>query len=81
MKSTYTKSLDIIRHLLIIGLSIYFIYLIWGWSWIWALILAIPIYVIVMNIVGFATLPFYAKTPENRKLKKEFDDFQDEYLS
>jgi hypothetical protein len=54
--------------------------LIWEWNWIVGLIAAIPIYVIIMNIIGFITLPIYALTPENRNAKKEFDDFNDDYL-
>ena len=69
-KSSFTIILDIIRNILILAISGYIVYLLWNWHWLAAIIGAIPIYIIVMNIIGFITLPLYLLTPENRLLKK-----------
>ena len=69
-KSGTTIFLDIIRNLLVLAAACYLVVLIWKWNWIVGLIAAIPVYVIMLNLVGFLTLPFYKFTPENR-LKAE----------
>lgn len=74
-KSSFTIFLDLFRNTLIFIATGYIVYLLWSWHWLSAIILAIPIYIIVMNIIGFMTLPFYRLTPENRRLKEEFDKF------
>lgn len=69
-KSSFTITLDIIRNLLIIAITIYLLIIIWKWNWIVAIICSIPIYVIIMNIIGFISLPLYYLTPEHRKSKQ-----------
>lgn len=65
-KSGMTILLDVLRHLLIIGATMYIVSRIWIWQWVVALIAAIPIYVIILNIIGFLMLPLYSLTPETR---------------
>ena len=65
-KSAVTIALDLGRWLLILGATGYLLVLLWRWNWIVTIVAAIPILVVVMNIVGFATLPLYLFTPENR---------------
>jgi len=69
-KSGLTVVFDIFRHLLVIVIAIYCVSLIWNWNWIVALIAAVPVYIVVLNVIGFLTLPLYAFTPEN-KLKRQ----------
>lgn len=71
-KSGTTIFLDILRNLLILAAACYLVVLIWKWNWIVALIAAIPVYVIMLNLVGFLTLPLYSFTPENRLKAKGF---------
>ncbi len=71
-KSGTTIFLDIFRNLLILAATSYVVFLIWKWNWIVALIAAIPVYVIMLNLVGFLTLPLYLFTPENRLTAKAF---------
>ena len=68
-KSSIVKLLDIFRNLLIILLTIYLLQLLWTWSWIVTIIVAIPVYVIVLNIIGFVTLPLYYLSPERKSLE------------
>lgn len=72
-KSSFAKILDIIRNLLIIITTIYLLTFIWRWNWIIAIICAIPVYVIIMNIIGFVTLPLYYLTPEHKESKQVLD--------
>ncbi len=50
--------------------------MIWKWNWIVALLSAIPIYIVMLNLIGFATLPLYMLTPANRLKAKAFKTFQ-----
>jgi len=75
-KSGVTISLDIFRHLLIIAGTGYAVFLIWKWNWIIALISAIPVYIVMLNLFGFITLPLYAFTPENRLKAKTLKAFE-----
>lgn len=75
-KSGATILLDILRNLLIIAATGYVILLIWQWHWIVALIAIIPVYIIMLNLLGFITLPLYTLTPENRLNKKAFNAFE-----
>jgi len=75
-KSGITILLDVFRHLSILAATGYAIFLIWNWNWIVALLAAIPVYIIMLNLVGFLTLPLYAFTPENRLKAKAFKAFE-----
>jgi len=74
-KSLVTIIFDVIRNILILIATIYVLSLLWQWHWLSAVVGAIPIYVLIMNIIGFLTLPVYLLTPENRLLKKTSDAF------
>ncbi len=75
-KSGTTIFLDILRNVLILIATGYAVFLIWKWNWIIALIAAIPIYVVMLNLFGFLTLPLYAFTPENRLKAKTLKAFE-----
>ena len=68
--------LDIVRNFLILVAAGYTVFLIWKWNWIVALLADIPIYVIMLNLIGFLTLPLYRLTPENRLKSKAYKAFQ-----
>ena len=76
-KSGTTILLDVFRILLVLGATCFAVLLIWRWSWIVALIAAIPVFVIMLNLLGFLTLPLYSFTPENRLRAKIFKALQD----
>jgi len=80
-KSNVTIFLDVIRNLLILLITGYAVYRIWNWNWIVGLISAIPIYILVMNLVGFATLPLYTLTPESKLIRKGFKNIEDGNVS
>lgn len=70
-KSGTTIILDIVRHLLIIAATGYFVFLIWQWNSIVALLVSIPIYIVAINLFGFLTLPlYYYLTPEFRLARR-----------
>lgn len=76
-KSWTTIFLDILRNLLVLIATGYVVFLIWKWNWIVALVTVIPIYIIMLNLFGFLTLPLYIFIPENRmkyKASKAFED-------
>lgn len=70
IKSSFTKILDFTRNLLIVLTTLYLLTFLWKWHWIYAIVGAIPIYIILLNIFGFLTLPLYLLTPENKEFKK-----------
>ena len=72
-KSSFTKFLDFFRNIVILILTGYVLYLLFGWHWLASIIGAIPIYIIIMNIIGFLTLPLYLLTPEKKLLRKTSD--------
>ena len=65
-KSKTTVALDWVRHLLILSGTSCVVIAVWRYSWIVAILVTIPIYVIMLNLCGFLTLPLYLFTPENR---------------
>ena len=69
-KSGTTIFFDIIRHLLILSGTCYVVFLVWQRNWLVAVIAAIPIYLILLNLIGFLTLPLYVLTPESRLAAK-----------
>lgn len=75
-KSVITIFLDILRNLLILIATSYAVILIWKWNWIIALIAAVPVYIVMLNLFGFLTLPLYAFTPENRLKAKALKAFE-----
>ncbi len=75
-KSGTTIFFDIVRNLLILVATGYAVFLIWKWNWIFALIAAVPVYIVMLNLFGFLTLPLYAFTPENKLKAKTFKAFE-----
>lgn len=71
-KSGPTIFLDVVRNLLILAATGYAGFLIWEWNWIVALIVAIPVYVIMLNVIGLLMVPLYLLTPETRLRTKVF---------
>src|SRR4051794_24382623 len=58
--------LDVVRWALILASVFYILAWIGQWHWIAAAIGALPVYFVMLNVWGFATLPLYALTPEVR---------------
>ena len=75
-KSGMTILLDVIRNVLIFIATGFLVYLIWKWHWIAAVLATIPVYIVMMNLVGFLTLPLYMLTPENKLKAKAFRALQ-----
>jgi len=66
-RSSTWRFLDVAREIAIILGTLKIVSLIWGIGWMLAVIAALPIYAVVMNLVGFLTLPLYWYcTPEYR---------------
>ena len=70
--------LDVIREALILGIWAFVAYVLWGIWWVWAVLWVVPGYILVMNIVGFATLPLYAligyASPEAKRFRRFLHD-------
>ena len=64
-KSEVTLFWDFTRHLLIMTGTVIVTYFLWTRvHWLLAAILFIPVYVVMLNLFGFLTLPLYFLTPE-----------------
>jgi hypothetical protein len=70
-KIVTTICFDVVRHALILSATFYVLLLAWRFHWIVALIAALPVYVVMLNVIGLLTLPLYALTPEARMARKE----------
>jgi hypothetical protein len=71
-----TRVLDLIRYGLILVATAYATFLIWRWHWLAALVACFPVYLIMLNLFGFLTLPLYALTPESRRIRRQFKGFE-----
>ena len=71
---------DLLRWALILGIWGAVTYILWEIGWVWAAIWVIPGFIVVLNIVGFATLPIYylvaLSNPEVREAKQRLDDWE-----
>ncbi len=76
-KSGTTIFLDLVRYLLIIAATSYTVFLIWKWNWIVALVAIVPVFIVMLNLIGFLTLAIYSLTPENRLKRKGMKAFLD----
>ena len=72
---------DSLRNGLILFIWGYVAYLLWNIWWVWAILWVIPGYILLLNLVGFATLPVYLLIGINspaykwlKQLHKEQDD-------
>jgi hypothetical protein len=69
-KSATALFLDLLRNALIIAATGYVTFKLWNWHWIIAVIAVIPVYVVMLNLFGFLTLPLYLLTPETRRARE-----------
>ena len=71
---------DLLRWALILSIWGSVTYILWAFGWVWAARWVIPGFIIVLNIVGFATLPLYylvgLSNPEVREAKQLLDDWE-----
>ncbi len=68
--------LDIIRWLLIIFATSVTVKWLWGIHWLLGLLLAVPVFVVVMNVIGFATLPLYGFTQEVSEARRRLKELE-----
>lgn len=70
----------LLRWSLILGIWGVVAFLLWQVAWFWAAIWVVPGLFIVMNVVGFATLPIYylvgLSDPKIRKAMRALDDLE-----
>ena len=71
-----TRLLDVARHALILVGTWYALRWLWQVSWILALVAAIPVYIVMLNLCGFLTLPLYALTPETRAKRQALKELE-----
>lgn len=77
-KSALKTILDLLRNVLILGATGYAEVKIWQWNWIVAILAALPVYIIMLNLFGFLTLPLYLITPEARRVRETHRDVMKE---
>lgn len=75
-RSGVTFLLDLVRYALILFGTWYALLLLSSFSWIVALVAAIPVFVVMLNVCGFLTLPLYALTPEVKAKRAALRDFE-----
>ena len=64
---------DLLRWALILGIWGAVTYFLWGVAWFWGAIWIVPGFILIMNVVGFATLPLYVLTGFS---KRRFDEIE-----
>ena len=69
--------LDFLRWAWILGATGATIKWLWDVHWALGLFLALPAFVILMNIIGFLTLPLYAFTIEARMARRVLKDIEE----
>ena len=69
-KTAATALLDLLRWMLIVAATGYATFAIWRWNWIAAVVGLIPVYIIMLNVFGFLTLPLYLLTPETKRARE-----------
>lgn len=69
-KSGATMFLDLLRNALILVATGYATYAIWRWHWIAGVVALVPVYIVMLNVFGFLTLPLYLLTPEARRVRE-----------
>jgi hypothetical protein len=62
--------LDFFRYFLIFSGTAVIAWYLWKINWIIAVISILPIYLLLLNIIGFLTLPFYFIAPEWKDARK-----------
>ncbi len=76
-KSKTTILLDMLRHVLILAVTLWSVSWVWHLHWLIGLIALIPIYLVALNLIGFATLPLYALRPEAADYRKVMQEFRE----
>lgn len=71
--------LDIIRVSLVFIGTIIIVPWLWDVHWALGGVLALPVFVILLNVIGFLTLPFYGLTSEHQRDRKALKKFEEEY--
>ena len=75
-KKSFTWYLnDFLRHILVFGGTVVAVQFLWKINWLLGATSAIPIFILLLNLFGFLTLPLYYFTPETRADHKEYNDF------
>ncbi len=71
---------DLLRCALIFGIWGAIAFLLWQVAWFWAVIWIVPGLYVVMNVVGFATLPIYhlvgRSDPRMREAQRMLDEIE-----
>jgi hypothetical protein len=70
-KSALTAILDLTRNVLIVAATGYATFVLWRWHWVAAVLGCVPVYVVMLNLFGFVTLPLYWFTPEVRRSRDQ----------
>ncbi len=71
-KSGTTVLWDTVRYVLIFSCTGVLLYYIGRYSIIFAIVAAVPIFIIMLNLIGFLTLPLYFFTPEGKASRDIF---------
>lgn len=69
-KSATTVFLDLLRNALILAATGYVTFALWRWHWIVAVVALVPVYIVMLNLFGFLTLPLYLLTPETKRARE-----------
>ena len=71
--------LDVARTVLTVAATAYITLRIWQWHWLAAVVAGHPVYVVMVNLFGFLTLPLYALTPEIRRAREQEKELFDQF--
>ena len=71
-KSLMWYILDFLRHILIFAGTAVVAWYLWKIDWRIGAISILPVFILLLNIIGFLTLPIYDITPEVRTGRKMF---------
>ena len=76
-KSVSWYVLDFVRYLIVLTGVAWSVCFLWSIYWILGIIAACPIFIILLNLIGFLALPLYRYlTPEGRTAKKALDELK-----
>jgi hypothetical protein len=73
-KSITWYLLDFLRHILTFAGTAVVAWYLWKINWIIGAISIFPVFILLLNIIGFLTLRIYDITPESRAARKAFKD-------
>lgn len=81
-KSIIWYLFDFLRYTLTLGGTAFIASYLWKINWIIGAISILPVFILLLNIIGFLTIPIYFITPESsaaRKAFKELDQFRNNH--